>query len=114
MIVNRHAEIEAIVMTYLYAIYKRKIEPIIDDYNALVDEYNSLEQKLRKLRADKRKQTQKIKDLKQRIYDLEHVDNTLLSKEYYQCENKRLREQNVKLLEANKNLKRLLTRKERC
>lgn len=107
MIVDRHAEIEAIVTTHLYAIYVRKIEPMIDAYNELVDENDLLERKLKRLRTDKRKQAQKIKELEQRIYELEHADNTTLTNEYFQVENKRLREQNVSLLKKVKLLSNL-------
>lgn len=103
--IKKYELIEATVNVHMYAIYKRRIEPIIEKYNKMVDELNISIDEIVLLKKEIRKQKKDNKILKDRIVELERAGGSkIINMDYYIQENNRLRSQNASLYERNKKL----------
>ena len=103
--IKKHELIEATVNVHMCAIYKRRIEPIIEKYNKMVDELNLSIDEITLLKKEIKKHKKDNKILKDRIVELERAGGSkIINLDYYIQENNRLRNQNASLYERNKKL----------
>lgn len=89
-------EFEALSVSSKYKFYKDYVEQLEKDHDELLDENEKLKKKNKALKMENTKLKNKVIGLKKGTLPIHEADF------------KRLREQNIKLLDENKSLKRII------